>query len=474
MEELLSVGIDVGTTTTSVIFSKIVLEDTSSYFSAPEIRIQSKEVIYYSKVQFTPIKNNLIDKERLKELVTWEYRNAGISPEDVKTGAVMITGESLRKENAGITAEALSQLAGDFVVATAGPDLESVLAGKGSGAYEYSISHHNRIMNFDIGGGTTNIVMFCDGKVEDKGCMDLGGRMVRIEDGLICYMSRSATILCTLYKIPMAIGEVVVEENLVKLADRVVEEILSVLENNSIRKEVQTPDSSCMELKMKPDAISFSGGVALCMKNKEDNMLHYGDIGIYLGNALSRKIDLLNYPVIENKETIHATVVGVGTYATEVSGATIFHVNFELPVKNVPVIFIENEDLLESLDSDRNVYEEKLAGFYKENKGELCAIGMKGIKNPSFKQVVCMAEKISSSVLNYAPIESPVLIILEQDMAKALGHKIQACLTKQRGILCIDRIVVHEGDYVDFGQPVMNGAIIPVIVKTLLFGNERR
>lgn len=69
-----------------------------------------------------------------------------------------------------------------------------------------------------------------------------------------------------------------------------------------------------------------------------------------------------------------------------------------------------------------------------------------------------------------SPPGQPVLVVLEQDMAKALGLLLAGQLAGRRQTVCIDGIHVDQGDYVDLGRPVMDGLVIPVVVKTLLFG----
>ena len=185
MPALLSVGIDIGTSTTQVAFSRLQLENTAGYFSVPQVRITDKILLHKSRPQITPLLDAFrLDGEALRAIVAGEFQRAGLSPADVSTGAAIITGESARKENAAGVLAALSGLAGDFVVSTAGPDLESVIAGKGSGAWKYSLDHHCCTANLDIGGGTTNIALFQNGEVISTGCYDIGGRLVRLSPSL--------------------------------------------------------------------------------------------------------------------------------------------------------------------------------------------------------------------------------------------------------------------------------------------------
>lgn len=159
-EQLLSVGIDIGTSTTQLVISRLTLENRAGPFSVPRIAIGEKEVLYRSAIHFTPLLSETeIDAEGVRAIVAEEYRRSGFRQTDISTGAVIITGETARKENARQVLAALSDFAGDFVVATAGPDLESILAARGAGIDEYSKEHHKRILHFDIGGGTSNLAL---------------------------------------------------------------------------------------------------------------------------------------------------------------------------------------------------------------------------------------------------------------------------------------------------------------------------
>ena len=224
MADLLSVGTDIGTTTTQLIFSKIKMENTTGYFAVPRISIVDKEILYQSEVHLTPLlTETLIDSDGVREIVAQEYQKAGIVPSSVDTGAVIITGESARKENARAVMERLSAFAGEFVVSTAGPDLESVIAGKGSGAWAYSLDHHCEAVNLDIGGGTTNIVVFSEGDVIAKGCFDIGGRLIRVENGRITHISPSAKLVAESLGLSVQVGNAADTAQLSKITDRMAE-----------------------------------------------------------------------------------------------------------------------------------------------------------------------------------------------------------------------------------------------------------
>ena len=156
-ETLRSVGLDVGTTSTQMIFSELTVENKASGFAVPEMEIAQRNILYRSPVHFTPLLDeDHVDALALRDIVAAEYRSAGIDRGSVDTGAIIITGETSRKENARAVLDALADFAGEFVVAEAGPDLESVLAAKGAGAVDASARTGKTVLHMDIGGGTSN------------------------------------------------------------------------------------------------------------------------------------------------------------------------------------------------------------------------------------------------------------------------------------------------------------------------------
>ena len=183
-EVILSVGIDIGTSTTQLIFSRLTIENRASSYTVPRIDIVDKEVVYRSKIYFTPLRSATeIDAEAVKQIVREEYQAAGMTPE-------IITGETARKENANEVLEALSDLAGDFVVATAGPDLESVLSARGAGTDALSKEKRTAIANVDIGGGTSNIAVYEKGVLRGTCCLDIGGRLIKAASATFSPRSR--------------------------------------------------------------------------------------------------------------------------------------------------------------------------------------------------------------------------------------------------------------------------------------------
>lgn len=443
-ERLRSIGLDVGTTSTQMILSELTVENHASNFAVPEMEIVQREIVYKSPVHFTPLLDEShMDGDALREIVEREYRKAGITRDSVDTGAIIITGETSRKENARTVLEALSDLAGEFVVATAGPDLESVLAAKGAGAVDFSERTGKTVLHMDIGGGTSNLALIRDGKILRTGCLNVGGRLIKLDrNGTVTYVSPVLKGICGLKT-----GDTAKREQV----EAVTEALVQALEMAAgLRKDTpllaQLTTAEVGTAWTPPQAgtvLSFSGGVADCIE-REIPWLEYGDIGPVLGQAI-RNSRLCQSEYQLGSETIRATVIGAGCHSTQLSGSTVFYQNIQFPLKNVPVANIED-----------------LSSIHQElSKQEgMTILAMPGLLSPTYRETVSMAEKI------LAQTQGPVLLCLEQDMAKALGQALAVRLPRDAQILCIDRVRVSEGSYLDIGAPV--GHALPVVVKTLV------
>ncbi|MCL6458702.1 MAG: ethanolamine ammonia-lyase reactivating factor EutA, partial [Gorillibacterium sp.] len=177
-----SIGIDLGTGTTKLIVSKLRISRLSNDYSLPDYAIAERNLIYCGGMHPTPlIDEETIDVERIAAILDLEYGRAGIQFADIDTGAVIITGETANKANARQILHQLADRSGDFVVATAGPDLEGMLAGKGSGAEARSLELAGTVVNIDIGAGTANAAFFRGGRCECTVTLRIGGKSIRFD-----------------------------------------------------------------------------------------------------------------------------------------------------------------------------------------------------------------------------------------------------------------------------------------------------
>ena len=442
-EALISVGLDVGTTSTQMVVSRLTVENRASAFTVPDMAITGREILYRSGIHFTPLlEENRMDGDALRILVEEEYRHAGITRDTVDTGAVIVTGETSRRENARTVLHALSDLAGDFVVAAAGPDLESILAARGAGAVARSAASGETVLHMDIGGGTSNLALIRDEEIVRTGCLNVGGRLIKFDtDGSVSYVSPVLSGLTDL-----APGSRPALSRLQELADlltQALEMAAGLLPPEPLLEQLTTRETGRPWLPPEePVILSFSGGVADCIA-RDFPSLAFGDLGPLLGRAIRESL-LCRGPHFLGTETIRATVIGAGSHSVQLSGSTVFHRNMTFPLKNIPVS----------------------CRMEPPAEGEFRILALPGLPSPTYSQITALAERL---IRQYG---GPYWICLEQDMAKALGQALAARLPEGTPILCLDRIRVTEDSYLDVAAPV--GSALPVVVKTLIFSDNGR
>lgn len=450
-ETLLSLGLDVGTTSTQMIFSELVIENRAGSFSVPDLAITERRVLYRSPVYFTPLQSrDRVDAAALRELVDREFARAHIPRERVDTGAIIITGETSRKENARAVLTELSGYAGEFVVATAGPDLESRLAARGSGAVRRSRETGERILHMDIGGGTSNLALIEAGKILATGCLNVGGRLLKLDgSGIVTYVSPVLEGLC-----PLNVGDRATPEQVQTLAEtltRALEMAAGRREPDALLARLTTPGTA-MEPPREPVVLSFSGGVADCIAG-EHPWLAFGDMGPILGRTI-RESRLCREGYLLGQETIRATVIGAGCHSARLSGSTVYHRGVTFPLKNLPVVCLTREE--QSAPDLPRILREKAAG-----QDGVWVLALPGQSSPEYRCLTTLAEQLLAG----CP-EGPLLLCVEQDMALALGQALAVRTAPDRPILCIDRVSLEEESYLDVGAPL--GPVLPVIVKTLV------
>lgn len=451
---LCSVGLDVGTTTTQLIVSRITARNQASGFTVPRMEITDTVLLYQSPIHFTPLlSGELVDGAGIRAIVQAEYEKAGIRPEDVDTGAIIITGETSRKRNAEAVLQSLSDYAGDFVVATAGPELESVLAAQGAGAVEASRETDNAVLHMDIGGGTSNLALCRDGKIMATGCLNVGGRLLKFDDqGRITYVSPVLEGI-TSHKV----GDIVTEQQAMetaRLLAGVLEMAAGLKEKTPLFSQLTTGGTQPVRLEGRP-VLSFSGGVADCIASTPD-WLEYGDLGPLLGQAI-RESALCKGPYRLGKHTIRATVIGAGCHSMQLSGSTVFCRGFDLPAKNLPVAHLTLQE--------QSLPQEALTALIRSRLEALepwGVLSLTGWTAPGYTTVTALADAIAGAVGR-----RPCLVALEADMAKALGHALALRLDPDVPCLCLDGLHIPPQSYLDVGDWV--GPAITVVVKTLVF-----
>jgi len=459
---LYSIGVDIGTSTTEIIISNIKISTSMGPSLLPTTKIDETEVIYRSPVIFTPlISRDTIDFEQIREQVKAAMKESGIDKENIETGAVIITGETARKDNARQVNIWLSEFLGDFVVATAGPRLEAVLAGRGSGISEESKKRSRRIINLDIGGGTLNAAVFDCGTCTDSFAMDIGGRLIKLDDtGRVTYISDRIVHIITSHKLAIRQGETADIKVLERFCSYLADCCLQALGLREMKEGTLPLYITDFTIPKNLDFISISGGVGeyVGSLNESTEWFQYGDIGPLLGIKITQALAPYKSRLILPEEKIRATVIGAGSHSLSVSGSTVGVESSILPMRNIPIVKCpaaasQWEDVFRSTRPLMELYED-----------EVLAVSIKGEKSPGYRELKLLADQIARL---YEGLKSPVIVLLKEDFAKALSQMIRIHTPCSKPVICLDQIQVEEGDYIDIGSPI--GSAVPVVIKTLVY-----
>lgn len=478
--KLISAGIDIGTTTTQLIISELILKNRLPGARIPKIEIVSKKVLYQSRIYITPIiDHRIVDAVAVKEIIKKEYKKAGFELNQIDTGALIITGETAKKENAEKIVHELAGYAGDFVVAVAGPELESILAGKGAGTADISKIERKKIINLDIGGGTTNIAVFEDGNVVDCTCVNVGGRLIEInkQSEIVTYISKSAQIFIDTYRLEITLEKKINKLELTKFCDRMVDFVDKVAMGEelpqALRKILMAPQ---IKNGNNYDGVMFSGGVAeYIYKDKDIDMnsdFEFSDIGKFLAKSYKKSRLSENYKQIEPSETIRATVVGAGTQTVNVSGSTVFIDASMLPLRNIPVAKVIWQDIPNSLEEIIQRIGHVLQRYKLPTKTSPLAVSVPCPKECSFENIEKMAKGIYHAWYAVSAPENLLVVIVEKDIGKVLGQTLYRISNGKMRFISIDSVNIGEGDYIDVGRPISTDDVVPIIIKTLVFSSQ--
>lgn len=467
VREIRSVGIDIGTTTTQVIFSCLELVNRAPASQVPRYEFSRREITYESPVVFTPIDHTgHIRQVELAAFIDGQYQAAGLTRAQVESGAIIVTGETSKAENARGTVMTLAESLGDFVVATAGPHLESIIAGHGSGAAEYSRSQSARVMNIDIGGGTSNYVVFDCGRVSDTACLNVGGHLVETDrQGLVSFIHEPAKRILA----ELDLGNALDRSALERLAERMAALVVEVIEGAPSPLAGQLLMTDSLRRGHHLDALFISGGVGECLYHPVSDLFAFGDLGPLLAAALRRHPGFAAMPLQEPRQTLRATVIGAGAHTLSLSGSTIWLNYGQLPLRNIPVI---QPGLGEAEGDDpatlAAAWELSARRLDLDPARALYALALPADLPVTYRSVVHCAEALAGFAQRHPNGQHPLIVIARQDFGKALGMELQPRLAG-RELAVIDEVVTRDGDYVDIGKSYFGGEIVPLTVKSLAF-----
>lgn len=474
-----SVGIDVGSSGTQVVFSRIhlrrIAEDLSSRYTVVE-----RTPIYQSPISLTPYQSDtLMDAKALGVIIDKAYQESGLHPDEVDAGAVILTGEALRRENSESIAAVLAEQGGEFVCATAGHHMESMLAVYGSGAAKRSYDDKQRILNVDIGGGTTKLGLVENGQLVATAAVHLGGRLMVVDEHhVLTRLDPAGQYLARQAGFDWHVGQQVSRDQLATVAAWMADALVRVLTQRFTRVDLEhlfltDPVEDWGPL----DGIMFSGGVGEYVYRRE--MRDFGDLGKLFGESVRQRLDqsALRVPLLPAGECIRATVLGASEYSVQLSGNTTFisEPAILLPRKNLQVIPLNLE--LGPHISSVEVASALRQSFRRHDKTEGqqdVAISLRWSGAPSYERLSALAEGLLQALPESLAQKRPIYIVADGDIAHNLGHLLKEDDRMHSEVLVIDGVTLWGFDFVDLGRIRMPSWTVPVTVKSLVFNEDPR
>ena len=470
---LKSVGIDIGSAGTQVIFSLLKLRRMGEDLSSRYVVI-SREPIYRSPVALTPyLDEERIDDKALGKIITDAYEAAGFKPQEIDTGVVILTGEAIRRHNARAIGELLAAQGGEFVCATAGHNMEARLAAFGSGAALASHERGERILNIDIGGGTTKLAVVEMGRVLETAAVYVGGRLLVIDDKQrIVRLDPGGKYLASRLGFSWKLGDTVSIKQLQQLTAWMAQAIVTAIQARPLPPEIaQLYLTAPLENIQGITGVMFSGGVGEYVYAREER--DFGDLGKLLGRALRGKIQAGDFPwpLLPAGECIRATAVGASEHSVQVSGNTIYiSGSFLLPRKNLQVLH-PNYEFGPIIDPDalaQSIRDHFQAFDLVEGETEV-ALAFRWHGAPSYERISVFVQGIEQALWATILQGKPITIVLDGDIAQTVGALLHEESDIGSPVLVIDGITLQDFDFIDIGRRLKPSQTVPVTIKSLIF-----
>jgi ethanolamine utilization protein EutA len=470
-----SVGMDIGSSGTQVVFSRLHLRRIGEELTSRYIVVR-RDTVYRSPVALTPYASSeAIDAEALGTIIDRAYGDARIGPEDIDTGVVILTGEALRRNNAEAIAGVLAERGGELVTATAGHNMEAMLAAYGSGAAQASYDQGLRILNVDIGGGTTKLAVLDHGRVAATAAVHIGGRLQVVDDGgRIVRLDPAGKEHAARAGYDWELGDIATDEEIEKVAETMADTLVAALTADPLPADVE---QLYLTDPLGPlgavDGVMFSGGVAEYVYDREQQ--RFGDLGAPLGRALRRRVDAgaLPFPLLPAGECIRATALGASEYSVQLSGNTgwISDPDALLPRRNLQVLR-PVYDLGDAVDADlvAAAIRRHLVALDAGDSDVALAMSWTGL--PSYDRLFPFARGIRDGLADRMAQGRPVYVLLDGDVAMTVGRLLRDELGVTNDLLVVDGLALRDFDYIDIGRVRYPSNTVPVTIKSLVFAAD--
>ncbi|HXJ03061.1 MAG TPA: ethanolamine ammonia-lyase reactivating factor EutA [Micropepsaceae bacterium] len=465
---ILSVGVDIGSSTSHLVFSRIVLERLDSRYV-----VSQRETFYESDILLTPYtEEETIDAEKLGAFIKKQYDFAKVQPDEIDTGALILTGVAVRRKNARAIADLFASQTGKLVAVSAGDSLETVMAAYGSGAVQRSSRDKALVMNIDIGGGTSKIAICAGGKVVDLTAVDVGARLVVTDrEGRITRMEEAGRQFAAELGLDVSIGAALKPDDARALARAMTDRLFDAMQGGSPKVGAQSLlrlDSLGAHGAI--GEVTISGGVSEFVYGREKGS--FGDLGPLLAKEIRARIEAWGPKLEKPAEGIRATVIGASQYTTQVSGSTIYVWPMEiLPLRNVPVIAPEMH--LEAEDIDSHKVAAAISGVLKRLD---LADGEKPVAlfapwrgSATFARLDAFCEGVVAGLQAVLAHGHPIVLVGDGDVGGLVGIHFREEMKHHYPIVSIDGLELKEFDYIDIGAILDSSGAVPVVIKSLIF-----
>ena len=465
---VLSVGVDIGSSTSHLVFSRIVLERLDSRYVVTE-----RETFYQSDILLTPYASaDEIDADALGAFIAKQYENAMVDPDEIDAGALILTGVAVRRSNARRIGELFAAQAGKLVAVSAGDSLETVMAAYGSGAVARSIRDEAAVMNVDVGGGTAKIAVCVNGEVIAITAADIGARLVCTDaDRKIVRMEEAGRRFAADLGLRLGLGSELSEAHARALAAAMADRLFEAMRGGTPK----LGDTGLLRLDPLPwrgkiDEVTFSGGVAEYIFGWEQ--ASFGDLGALLGEEIRKRVDAWGVRLEKPTEGIRATVIGASQYTTQVSGSTIFVSPLgTLPLRNVPVIAphlaLDDERIEASAISE--AIKAVLARLDLTEPDGPVAIFVPWRGSATFQRLDAFCRGIAGGLASRVARHLPIVLAGDGDVGGLIGIHFREEMKLANPIVSIDGLELKEFDYIDIGEMLESSGAVPVVIKSLIF-----
>tara|TARA_Y100001936_G_scaffold169092_1_gene165289 strand:+ start:5530 stop:7020 length:1491 start_codon:yes stop_codon:yes gene_type:complete len=466
--ELTSVGVDIGSSTSHLVFSRVLMERVGARYI-----VAQRETIHEPPIQLTPYADGEdIDAEVLGEFIENSFRSAGIARSEVDTGALILTGVAVRRKNARAIGDLFSAEAGKFVAVSAGDGLEATMAAHGSGAVIRSSKSDGLTINVDIGGGTTKIAHCRGGKVEHVTAVDCGARLIVLDDdGKVTRLEPTGKAHADDVGIALEIGSQPSEDEKTKIADRMAMRIVEATGLTPLSPETEAmlllPPLPQID---KIDALTFSGGVSEYVYGNVSTA--FGDLGPQLANLAREKFEATGATIEQPVATIRATVVGASQYTVQLSGTTIYiEPRDTVPLRNVPVIVPEFD--FSGLDVDaeqiKSAIDTALTRLDLVDTETPVALGFRWKGSASFIRLDQFGKGVEAALSAQLKNNQPLVLVSDGDIGGLVGIHLREEMKLTAPVISIDGVTLSEFDYIDIGEIIPSSGAVPVVIKSLVF-----